>query len=701
MNETVSWGREGDLLLICVDNPPVNALSQSVRAGIQAAIAELKNDDAAKAAVLYTAGRTFIAGADIREFGKPPMAPSLPDVLDDVEACDKPVVAALHGTALGGGFEVALACHARVAAESAKLGLPEVNLGLLPGAGGTQRFPRLAGVANALDAMLTGRHVKAAEADSWGVLDAIVPDDDLLAAAKAHATSLIGTAVRRTGAHDISDRATADAAIAAASKMAARTRKGQFAPSQIIKCVEACLNHSLVDGLKIERTLFAECMKNPQSAAMRHVFFAERQISHVPGIDKSTPMREIKKVGVIGAGTMGGGIAMSFVNAGFPVTILEMTEEAYSKGRAVIEKNYQRTVDKGRLSADIMATRMGLFGGTTSYEDLADCDLIIEAVFEKMEIKKEVFGKLDAVAKQGAILASNTSYLDIDAIAQSTNRPGDVIGLHFFSPANVMRLLEIVRGKETGDDVLATSIQLSKKIRKVGVVSGNCHGFIGNRMLRYYGHEANLMVIEGASPEEVDAALTDFGMAMGPLAVGDLAGLDIGYMTRQSLGRDHYDTRAYDWVDRLVEQGRKGQKTGMGIYKYEPGNRTPITDPEVAAIIEEEAAKAGMTRAPIDAETIVQRCMLALANSGAQILEEGIALRASDIDMVYLNGYGFPAYKGGPMHNADAMGLDKAVAQIKGFAAEDPDNWTLSPLLEKLAAEGKTFADFDLERGNQ
>lgn len=690
MNDAVSTSRDGDLLIIMVNNPPVNALGQAVRAGLQQAALDLEADDALRAGVIVCAGRTFMAGADIREFGKPPLPPSLPDVVSVLENLKKPVIAAIHGTALGGGLEVALGCHGRIAVPSAKIGLPEVKLGLLPGAGGTQRLPRLAGVENALDAMLTGRHVTALEAVKWGAIDEIT-DGDLLEAAKTAARS---AALRPTGAIPV-DSAGADAAIAAAKAMAARRLRGQFAPGQIIACVEAALAGSLEDGIATERQRFQDCMAHPQSAAMRHYFFAERQISRVPGVDKETPRRTVKTFGVIGAGTMGGGIAMACANAGFEVRLLEMTDAALDTGLSLIRKNYDATAAKGRISVDDVEDRMARIAGTLDYGDLADCDVIIEAVFERMDVKKEVFAKIDAVAKDGAILATNTSYLDIDEIAAATSRPGDVVGLHFFSPANVMKLLEIVRGKDTSADVLATAMDCARSLGKVGVVAGNCHGFIGNRMLRGYGREAALMVVEGAAPEQVDGAMTGFGMAMGPLAVSDLAGLDIGYMTRQSIGRGAYDTRAYDWIDQLVEAGRKGQKTGKGIYLYEPGSRKAIPDPEVTAIIGKAAEVAQIHRRDIREEEIVERCMLALVNEGAAILEEGIALRASDIDIVYANGYGFPVFQGGPMHWADAKGLDWVAARLSALAEATPANWTVSPLILKLASDGRNFADHD------
>lgn len=694
---TVSREIRGNIAVLTVDNPPVNALSHSVRDGLSKEMTALAADDSVKAIVIACAGRTFIAGADIREFGSAPKEPHLPDVVNQIEAMKKPVVAAIHGTALGGGLEVALGCHYRVAVPSAKIGLPEVKLGILPGAGGTQRLPRIAGPANAIEAILSGRHVGAKEALDWGVLDEIT-DGDLLEAAIAMAEGAIEKGPRRVGEMKIDGSQFGKEFFDGVRKSIARKTRGYFAPERCIQCVEAAVSMPIEEGLKRERELFYECASNPQSKALQHMFFAERQVSRIPGITKETPRREIKRVGIIGAGTMGGGIAMNFANAGIPVTILEVQQEALDRGLGVVRKNYERSAAKGKLTADQVEGLMGLFTGTLSYDDLSDCDLIIEAVFETMEIKEKVFTQLDAVAKPGAILASNTSYLDVDKIAACTKRPEDVLGLHFFSPANVMRLLEIVRAEKTADDVLATCVDLAKTIRKVGVVAGVCHGFIGNRMLSPYGREASLAVIEGAKPEEVDKALFDFGMPMGPMTMSDMAGVDIGYLNRKGMGRENYETKAYDWVDRLVEMDRKGLKVGKGIYKYAEGDRTPQPDPEVMKIIEEESTKLGIERKPIPAEDIVERCMMALINEGAKILGEGKAYRASDIDVVYVNGYGYPPYRGGPMHYADTLGLDKVYAKIVEFGETmGPRWWQPAPLLKELAEAGKTFADYDRE----
>ncbi len=692
---TVSIENRGNIALVLVDNPPVNALSHSVREGLSNAMKACSNDDTIDAVVIACQGRTFIAGADIKEFATGPKAPHLPEVVQEIEDMQKPVVAAIHGTALGGGLEVALSCHYRVALESAKIGLPEVKLGILPGAGGTQRFPRIAGVENALDAILSGRHVKAKQALGWGALDELVADD-LVEAAIAFAKGAISKGPRRTGAMEIDSSKYDQAFFDAFRKSIARRTRGYFAPEKCIQCIEAAVRLPLKEGLAFERAAIGECFVHPQSRALQHMFFAERQVSRIPGIGKETPRREIKKVGIIGAGTMGGGIAMNFANVGIPVTLLEIEQAALDKGLAVVRKNYERSAAKGKLSGDDVEKRMGLFNGTVSYDDLSDCDLIIEAVFETMDIKKKVFTSLDAVAKDGAILASNTSYLNIDEIAAVTKRPTDVLGLHFFSPANVMRLLEIVRADATAPDVLATCVDMAKAIGKVGVVAGVCPGFIGNRMLSPYGREASLCVIEGAKPEEVDAAMYGFGMAMGPLTVSDMAGLDIGYLNRKGMDRASYETKATDWYDRLVESGRKGLKVGAGVYDYDEGSRTPKPSAEVMAIIEEESARLGVERKPKTADEIIERCMLALINEGAKILGEGMAYRASDIDVVYVNGYGFPPYRGGPMHYADSLGLKNVYEKICSFADEfGPRWWEPAPLLKELAEAGQSFADYD------
>ncbi len=692
---TVTMEKRDNIALLIVDNPPVNALSHSVREGLVDQMSACAADDSIEAVVVSCAGRTFIAGADIKEFATGPKAPHLPDVVQKIEDMEKPVVAAIHGTALGGGLEIALGCHYRVALDSAKIGLPEVKLGILPGAGGTQRFPRIAGVENALDAILSGRHVKAKAAHKWGAIDKIVTAD-LTDAAIDLAKEVITKGPRRTGEMTIDGDKYDQAFFDGFRKSIARKTRGYFAPEKCIQCIEAAVRLPLKEGLAFERASIGECFVHPQSKALQHMFFAERQVARIPGINKETPRREINKVGIIGAGTMGGGIAMNFVNAGIPVTILEVEQAALDRGLGVVRGNYERTASKGKISAEDVEALMGLFTGTMSYDDLADCDLIIEAVFETMDIKKKVFTALDTVAKPGAILATNTSYMDVNAIAQVTSRPADVLGLHFFSPANVMRLLEIVRAEATAPDVLATCVDLAKKIGKIGVVSGVCHGFIGNRMLAQYGREAGLNIIEGNMPHEVDKALFDFGMPMGPMTMSDMAGLDIGYLNRKGMDRADYETRATDWIDRVVEQDRKGLKVGAGIYDYDEGSRVPKPSQLVMDIIQEESAKLGIERTGKSDDEIVERSVLALINEGAKILGEGIAYRASDIDVVYANGYGFPPYRGGPMHYADQMGLAEVYAKICANAERYGDRWWKpASLLKELAEAGSSFAEYD------
>ena len=612
------------------------------------------------------------------------------------------MIAAIHGTALGGGFEVALACHYRCAIASAKVGLPEVKLGLLPGAGGTQRVPRVAGVQVALDMITSGNPVAAAKANSMGLLDEVVEGDDLQAAAIKYATDLLESGAPLKRIRDITiDPATIEPGFfdAARKKLAKRAR-GQIAPDKIVSCIEAAVNLPTDQGLERERELFRELVTSPESAAMRHIFFAERQAAKIKDLPKDTPLRDIKKVAIIGGGTMGGGIAMCFANVGIPVVMLEINDEALERGMNIIRKNYTITVQKGKLPADKMEQLISTISGTTDYADLSDVDLVIEAVFENLDLKKEIFAKLDAVCKPGAILATNTSYQDVDAIAEATSRPQDVLGLHFFSPANVMKLLEIVRGAKTADDALATSMQIGKKIGKVCALSRVCYGFIGNRMLGGYGREAQMLLMDGCTPAQVDSALENFGMAMGPLAMGDLAGLDVGYKARQARTDLPDDPKLYRMGTLLVEMGRHGQKTGAGFYKYDPQTRQRMSDPEIESMIKEEAAKLGIEQRPISDEEILQRCFYPLINEGALILEEGIAQRPSDIDVVYVFGYAFPAAKGGPMHYADHVGLKNVYDKICEFRDMYGEQyWKPAPLLEKLAKEGKTFAEWGCENG--
>ena len=701
MSNVVSYELVGNIGVISVNSPPVNALSQAVREGILNAV-NAAQEDGSEAIVLRCEGRTFIAGADITEFGKPPMEPGLPEVLGAIENSKKPVIAAIHGTALGGGFEVALACHYRCAIASAKVGLPEVKLGLLPGAGGTQRVPRVAGVQVALDMITSGNPVAAAKANSMGLLDEVVEGDDLQAAAIKYATDLLESGAPLKRIRDITiDPATIEPGFfdAARKKLAQRAR-GQIAPDKIVSCIEAAVNLPMDQGLERERELFRELVTSPESAAMRHIFFAERQAAKIKDLPKDTPLRDIKKVAIIGGGTMGGGIAMCFANVGIPVVMLEINDEALERGMNIIRKNYTITVQKGKLPADKMEQLISTISGTTDYADLSDVDLVIEAVFENLDLKKEIFAKLDAVCKPGAILATNTSYQDVDAIAEATSRPQDVLGLHFFSPANVMKLLEIVRGAKTADDALATSMQIGKKIGKVCALSRVCYGFIGNRMLGGYGREAQMLLMDGCTPAQVDSALEKFGMAMGPLAMGDLAGLDVGYKARQARTDLPDDPKLYRMGTLLVEMGRHGQKTGAGFYKYDPQTRQRMSDPEIESMIKEEAAKLGIEQRTISDEEILQRCFYPLINEGALILEEGIAQRPSDIDVVYVFGYAFPAAKGGPMHYADHVGLKNVYDKICEFRDMYGEQyWKPAPLLEKLAKEGKTFAEWGRENG--
>jgi 3-hydroxyacyl-CoA dehydrogenase len=703
MSEVVNYQLKGNIGVISVNNPPVNALAQAVREGILNAL-KLSQQDSSEAVVLHCEGRTFIAGADITEFGKPPKEPGLPEVLSAIEDSSKPVVAAIHGTALGGGFEVALACHYRCAIDSAKVGLPEVKLGLLPGAGGTQRVPRVAGVKAALDMITSGNPVPAPKANSMGLIDEVLVGDDLLDAAIKYTRTLVesGAPLKRIRDININTENLEAGFFESARKKLSRRARGQIAPDRIVSCIEAAATLPMDEGLQRERELFQELVTSPESAAMRHIFFAERQAAKINDLPKNTALRPINKVAIIGGGTMGGGIAMCFANVGIPVVLVEVDDQALERGLGIVRKNYNITVQKGKLPEDQMEQRIGLISGTTNYEDIADVDMVIEAVFESLDLKKEIFGKLDAVCKPGAILATNTSYQDVDIISESTARPQDVVGMHFFSPANVMKLLEVVRGEKTSDDVLATVMQIGKRIKKVCALSRVCYGFIGNRMLGGYGREAQMLLLDGCTPSQVDAALEGFGMAMGPLAMGDLAGLDVGYKARQALTNLPDDPKLYRMGTLLAEMGRYGQKTGSGYYKYDPETRRRMSDPEVEALIEEEASKLEVERRAVSDEEILARCFYPLINEGAKILEEGIAQRASDIDVVYIYGYAFPAAKGGPMHYADAVGLKNVYDKICEFRdSYGEDYWSPAPLLKQLAEEGKSFAQWDKERNGE
>ncbi|MEE3290755.1 MAG: 3-hydroxyacyl-CoA dehydrogenase NAD-binding domain-containing protein [Pseudomonadota bacterium] len=701
MSEVVSYELRENIGVILVNNPPVNALAQVVRQGILNAV-NTAQEDASEAIVLACEGRTFIAGADITEFGKPPKDPWLPEVLTAIENSSKPVIAAIHGTALGGGFEVTLACHYRCAVPSAKVGLPEVKLGLLPGAGGTQRVPRITGVQAALDMITSGNPISSVKANTMGLVDELLADEDVVGGAIQYAKGLVETGAPLKRIRDISiDPSSIDPNFFDnARKQLARRARGQIAQDRIVSCLEAAVKLPIDEGLERERELFRELVASPESAAMRHIFFAERQAAKIKDIAKDTPLRPIQKVAIIGGGTMGGGIAMCFANVGIPVVLLEINDEALKRGMGIIRKNYTITVQKGKLAEDKMEERISLISGTSSFDDIGNVDMVIEAVFENLDLKKEIFGKLDAVCKPGCILATNTSYQDVDAIAEATSRPEDVVGMHFFSPANVMKLLEVVRGARTADDVLASVMQVGKRIGKVCALSGVCYGFIGNRMLGGYGREAQMLLLDGCTPAQVDGVLETFGMAMGPLAMGDLAGLDVGYKARQSRTDLPDDPKLYRMGTLLVEMGRHGQKTGSGFYKYDPETRKRISDSEVEALIIEEAGKMDIEQRQISNDEILARCFYPLINEGAKILEEGIAQRASDIDVVYIYGYAFPVAKGGPMHYADSVGLKNVYDKICEFRDRyGEEYWQPAPLLKQLAEEGKSFAQWDAEIG--
>lgn len=677
----VSTDIHEDIAVITIDNPPVNALSHAVRRGLSEELALAASNNLVKAIIIICAGRTFCAGADITEFGKPPMDPSLPDLMVEMDQIEKPLIAAMHGTALGGGFEVALCCHYRVMDKGAKVGLPEVNLGLIPGAGGTQRLPRLIGAEAALDLITSGRPVNATKAHKLKIADKL-SDADLLNDALSYAGSLTVENVRRISEIELSAD---DALFENYRKKIAKKSRGFLAPFVAIDAVKAASKYSFEDGIAFEREKFLELVSSSHSKAQRHLFFAERAAAKIPGIDKSTPTRDINSVAVIGGGIMGCGIAINFLNAGLPVVLIEVSDEAGLAAKAKIEKIYQSSVAKGRMSQDQMQVYLNGLSLSTDYKDLAETDLIIEAVFESLDVKKRVFEKADKVAKPGAVFATNTSFLDIDEIASAISRPGDVVGLHFFSPAHIMPLLEIVRTRDTEDDVIATAFMLAKKIKKTGVLSGVCYGFIANRMSSCYGREAGLLLLEGADVEQIDRVMFDFGMPMGMFSMLDMAGIDIGVMARAKLDKSKYDERAFSVHEALVEKGDKGQKTGVGFYNYD-GEKIP--NPEVDIIAGEMAEKFDIERRDISDQEIEERCLLALINEGYKILDEGIALKESDIDVVYALGFSFPRYKGGPMHYARHLGLKNCLKNIEKYAITQGERWwTPSPLLVKLASE--------------
>jgi 3-hydroxyacyl-CoA dehydrogenase len=695
MTDAVLRSTQGRIAILTVNNPPVNALAAGVRDGIKDGVEAFGKDPNIDAIVLIGGGRTFIAGADIREFGKPPKGANLNDVIATMENCPKIVVAALHGTPLGGGLETALGAHYRVSLASTRVGLPEVHLGLLPGAGGTQRLPRLTGAKYALDAIISGRHIPAPEAKTRGIIDAIV-EGDLLAGAVAHAQMLVAQKAPLRRVRDLKATLESPDLFKETEKAIARRARGFKAPWSIIKCVQAAVELPFDEGIKRERELFLELLTSQESAAQRYYFFAEREAAKVLDVPADTPQREIKKGGIVGAGTMGGGIAMNFANAGIPVTLLEVKQEALDRGLKTIRTNYENTAKRGGMKAEDVDKRMALIKPTLTYDDLKDSDVIIEAVFETMEVKEGVFTKLDEVAKPGAVLATNTSGLDVNQIANYTKRPGDVIGMHFFSPANVMKLLENVRGKATQKDVIATVMSLSKKIGKIPVLVGVCEGFVGNRMLRQRGIQSSYMMEEGALPQQIDKVIYDFGFPMGPFAMSDLAGNDVGWRIRQGKKeKEQRNVRYTGYIaDAICELGRFGQKTGAGYFKYNLPDRTPIPDPEVEKIIEETSKKLGITRRAISDQEILERCLYPMVNEGAKILAEGMAQRSLDIDVIWVNGYGWPVYRGGPMWWADNVVGLKTIhdALLKYRDASGDPFWEPAPLLKKLVQEDKKFS---------
>jgi 3-hydroxyacyl-CoA dehydrogenase len=707
MSDLVRLTKDGDIGVITIDNPPVNALGPGVPEGIIKAVGECSRDPAIKAIVLTGAGKIFCGGADINEFGKltsgkKPLEAILDPLLYALEDCSKPVVCAIHGTAFGGGLETAMACHYRVAVAGAQIGQPEVKIGLIPGAGGTQRLPRLVGVPKALEMCAGGDPISAADAMASGLVDKLI-EGDLVTGAVSFAREIAvkGGPPRKTRDQNakLGTAAGNAPAFAAARELARKKGRGLIAPVKAIEAVEAAVSLPFAEGCKRERDLFRECLFSDQSKALIHVFFAEREVAKVPGITKETPRIPIRRAAVVGAGTMGGGIAMTYANAGIPVLLKEVDQPALDRGLATIKKNYTATVQKGRLTQQQMDERLARIEPTLSFDRFGEADIVVEAVFEGMALKKQVFAELDRVMRPDTILASNTSTLSIDEIASATKRPQQVIGHHFFSPANVMKLLEIVRGKATSPAVIATSMDLAKRLGKVGVLVGNCRAFVGNRMFDPYVREAQFLLEEGATIEQVDGAMTAFGMAMGPLAVLDLAGLDVGWRIRKEGGFvQPLERKAYVAEDRLCELGHFGQKTGAGWYRYEAGSRSATPNPEAARLVEEAARQSGINRRAVSNEEIVERTVYALINEGARILEEGIALRAGDIDIVYVYGYGFPSARGGPMWYADTVGLKKVLERIRQFEQQHGKFWSPAPLLTRLATDGKTFAEFDRQR---
>jgi 3-hydroxyacyl-CoA dehydrogenase len=706
MADLVQLTKDKDIAIITINNPPVNVLSPGVPEGISEVLDQIVQDASIKAVVLIGGGRTFVAGADIKEFGKMtsdtgnPRGAGLLPLFLKIEDSSKPVIVAIHGTAFGGGLELAMAAHYRVAVAGAQLGQPEVKLGLIPGAGGTQRLPRLAGVAKAVEMCASGNPIKAEEALRFGIVDRII-DSDLLTGAVAFAREMADKPAPKTRERNerLGDAMENTRIFSSAREAAGKKHRSLLAPAAAIDAVEAATKLSFEEGCKLEQKLFLDCLFSEQSKSLIHAFFSEREVSKIPDIPKDIPLNPIKSAAVVGAGTMGGGIAMVLANAGFPVLIKDTDQGALCRGLATIQSNYENSVKRGRFSQQVGEERLKRITPTLSYDDFSKVDLVIEAVFEGMALKKEVFRELDRVCKAGAILASNTSTLSIDEIATATSRPEFVIGTHFFSPATVMRLLEVVRGKNTSKEVIATCMQLSKALGKVAVLVGNCRGFVGNRMFHPYRREAQFLVEEGAGIAAVDQALTDFGMAMGPLATGDLAGLDVGWRIRKEYRHlEHPDVRQPILEDRLCELGRYGQKTGAGWYQYDEQRRA-MSDPQVDELIRKWVQEAGIAQRQISASEITDRCIYALVNEGARILQEGYALRASDIDIIYLHGYGFPSYRGGPMWYADTVGLKQVYERVCELHRKHGETWRPAPLLQQLVEQGKTFAGFGKEEG--
>ncbi len=702
MAEVVSVSVSDDIALVVIDSPPVNAIDQAVRAGLARAFSELRGRGDVKAVVLGCKGRTFVAGADIKEFDSGIAPPGYYEVLDAIEASPQPVVAAVHGTALGGGMEITLACHYRVAEEQARFGLPELTLGIIPGAGGTQRLPRLIPLEAAADLILSSKPMPAAKAAELGLVDRVV-SGDVIAGALGYARELVarGAAPRRTCDQPLRGAEDAAGVLAAKRAQVAKSMRNRASPLALLDALQAAATRPFAAGLEVEAEISKKLVPATEARALRHLFFAEREVRRIPGLGRDVKPRAVERVGIVGAGTMGGGIAMCFANAGVPVTLVDVAQAALDKGLATIRKNYERSVTRGSLKPEQMEARLALIGASLDFSSLSNADLVIEAVFENMALKKDIFAKLDAVVRKGAVIGTNTSTLDIDAIAAVTKRPADVLGLHFFSPANVMQLLEIVQAKQTAPDALATALETAKRIKKTGVVAKVCYGFIGNRMMDPYAREAEHCLLEGATPQEVDGALEQFGMAMGILAVFDLAGVDIGYLTR--VERKHLlpdDPSFYRADTLLYERGWLGQKAGRGYYKYDSA-RKRIPDPEVVQLLADEGKRLGVTQRRPDAKEIQERCLYAMINEGARLLEEGVALRASDIDVVYTAGYGFPRYRGGPMFYADTVGLKTVYQRILEFGrALDARYWQPAPLLERLAKAGSSFAAWQAGRSD-